>query len=131
MMPLRFRVWHKEKKLMGIVHTLQFLPNGAGCAFAKNLPATLLGEGDCEHGIVMQYTGLKDVHGNEIFEGDILRIIDLFWGSSESHTDRVGKVVWDDRNAQFELQGLLTRNKDADMELEIIGNIYSNPDLLT
>jgi len=76
---------------------------------------------DC---IFMQYTGLKDKNGKKIFNGDIVKIKDNF----------VGKVDF-----CFGVYRIFTRNAHifilgidiARSELEIIGNIYQNEDLLT
>lgn len=72
---------------------------------------------------VGQYTGLKDKNGTKIFEGDILRAVrrDL---EKICHVEYIGysfyvpELHWDLSDAAF------------DYQLEIIGNIYNNPELL-
>lgn len=78
---------------------------------------------DKERFEVMQYTGLKDKNGKEIYEGDIL--------------EGFGKWVVMFSNGKFIFQ-LQKRNKrgfdpesiDFDF-VAVIGNIYENPELLT
>lgn len=77
----------------------------------------------------MQFTGLKDKNGKEIYEGDILRD-----GKGQN-----GHVLWHQRSYLVEWQ---TRNnsdghKDVERMLddcfgygEIVGNIYENSELL-
>ena len=74
--------------------------------------------------IVMQYTGLKDKKGKEIYEGDIIlaTIIENLLPSGEN-SEYVDKrvVEWNKEQGGFAF---------AEDEYEIIGNIYENKDLL-
>ena len=71
-----------------------------------------------------QYTGLTDMNGNKIFEGDIV------WNDYEEER---GIVQWDNDMAKFIIT-FSTFTVDFDSiyggELEIIGNIYDDPELL-
>lgn len=66
---------------------------------------------------VGQYTGLKDNHKNEIFEGDKVLFND----------DEVGIIVWDNKESCWILQEdtiCYPLGNFYDYELEVIGNIY-------
>jgi len=74
--------------------------------------------------VPMQYTGLKDRIGKEIYEGDLINEPEEY-GS----TLYPWKVIWED-NAFFGLEGY---DYEAQLEwdkFEVIGNIYENPELL-
>ncbi len=78
---------------------------------------------------LMQYTGLKDKNGKEIYEGDIVRLYE--WEQGFEYTDR--KVVFfqgcfkvEDMN-----DGYFCNIDLVNLSLcEVVGNIYENPELL-
>lgn len=70
---------------------------------------------------LMQFTGLLDRNGKEIYEGDVVRKIIKGGG----RTDPVYEVVYDSFLCSFNING------KSGHEIEIIGNIYENSELLT
>lgn len=72
-----------------------------------------------------QYTGLKDRNGTKIFEGDIVK---KFWFGKMS----IYQIYYDNGLASFigrASMKITTFDYDSE-EIEVIGNIYDNPELL-
>lgn len=79
---------------------------------------------------VCQYTGLNDKNGKKIFDGDIVVC---------KESECFGKIAWNDEEAGFYFCALLEDNVfefeeehiyDYVDEMEVIGNIYDNSELL-
>lgn len=75
-----------------------------------------------------QFTGLLDRHGKEIYEGDIVKFNE--WGFRKPENG-IGVIEWEEigygiRNNNPRIGNLYKAN-----DIEIIGNVYEHPHLLT
>lgn len=129
----RFRVWHTE--LGRYLKDNEFYINPDGSVYSafesydnKNIRTNYIenfSRDDFDEGyiIVEQYTGLKDKNGKEIYEGDI---VEYDWYIRNDKSYRIKeRVVFDDMGARLGNDRI--RNCS---NVEVIGNIHENPDLL-
>ena len=91
---------------------------------------------------LIQCTGLKDNRGKLIYEGDIVKYFcpaeycsDELHKCPECYSGENGSVHYDEDLAMYEYRSKsdqcpLTDNINTEEDLEIIGNIYENPELL-
>jgi len=140
MREIKFRSWYDDK--MQVNPTFTFYNHGA-----KGNAVMLVDE--WEDRVIMQYTGLKDKNGIEIYIGDIIIDNNVF---VETVDVGVGQVpvaelpdgrIWEVTMRDFE-DGIVLLNNEKEIgccdhvegefsitECEVIGNIYQNPELLT
>ena len=119
----KFRAWNLEKGIMhyDVEDTYDGISNNA--IQHSNFSAVLE---DNEY-IVMQCTGFKDRNGKLIYEGDVVGF--------GSENEDIGIIEWDNDECRFIVDEKFN-NSISDFsnwygnELEIIGNIYQNPELL-
>lgn len=107
------------------VGNLSWLPNGRTWA-------SLVYENDCDHVQdleeieLMQWTGLVDLNGVDVFEGDIINTPHADW-----HGCHIWKVEFD--GCEFSGRSIKDpcwRRVLSSTDIEVIGNIHLNPELL-
>ncbi len=122
MKELKFRAWDKEEQIMGVPFDLYEI----GMVNGEN-------GYDKKYFIILQYTGLHDKRGVEIYEGDILDRNDNILCVV---TFEDGKFGWNIKYKHPELNqrqdyfGRSYASQEEASKLEVIGNIYESPYLL-
>ena len=136
MREIKFRAWEEARLMNGKVRR-RMISNEELLCYAE-IPSPMLSSGfhdatpDGDVWVWLQYTGLKDKNGVEIYEGDVLR--------DGKDATLIGVVFWNDMRAMF---GIDPSQCDATArsskfiapfddwsDWEVIGNIYQNPELV-
>lgn len=123
MREIKFRAWDKKNKYMSGEKNWYFGIENDGSieiynCFSNKNPTKK------ENIIIMQFTGLLDKNGKEIYEGDVIKHAD------PEMEDDGGQVVWEDAIAGFTYGGECSSFPEKSWRYEVIGNIYSNPELI-
>ena len=121
MREIKFKLWHKGfKKFFTTNYSDQISMMPDGNIF-------WMGECETDNFTLLQYTGLKDKNGKEIYEGDLLK----------HPVGVVAEIKYENDVASF--VAVYTANDDMEMnhldreiikKCEVVGNIFENPELL-
>jgi uncharacterized phage protein (TIGR01671 family) len=126
MREIKFRAWVRNQKTMLPVIGIRDIGNGSGIIELRMLDVTYvstiyLGEYEVE---LMQFIGLKDNNGKEIYEGDIVRESDPY-----EEISVVGPVKYS--YGSFYIENDFEHNSwEGTTDIEVVGNIYENPELM-
>ena len=123
----KFRAWVKDEKRMlpvgdlDMSYKLTYLDENNGYRRERDFDEIEL----------MQFTGLKDKNGKEVFEGDIVKIPDDY-DTFGHNAGEILKVAFN--NGCFRLKRPNSKGRgfyfEDDNTVTIIGNIYENQELL-
>ena len=131
--PIKFRAWDKANKEMVMVRCLEW------DAMMKPALSSYI------DGPLMQFTGLHDKNGKEIWEGDVVQQVlgSSFFDSNSNrwipdNEENKGEVVYkcdgfwvnDIRLGDDRVQLASGEADEERLDLEVLGNIYENPELL-
>ncbi|MGI0534985.1 hypothetical protein KFD70_22110 [Bacillus pfraonensis] len=135
MREIKFRTWDKKYHMLEYDASPDLLIGTDGKVYQKE-ERNYAGTSYVEYEVanyyeIMQYTGLKDKNGKEIYEGDIVSRheggIHFQEEPLAEHVVRWGKFGW----SPFEIgQGYQKCVYGEIYEFIVIGNIYENPELL-
>lgn len=128
MRDIKFRAWDKKKN--------DWFDDGGSLYIELNGNINFGWNGEVmddytDRVILLQYTGLKDKNGVEIYEGDFLMAGDAYLGVIKYHSTRaqfIGKNIGETFQ-EDEYDTLYTKNGRFN-SAKVIGNIYENPELL-
>lgn len=122
MRDIKFRAWHLDEKIM--------LGHDDACKTPIFTNSWVYRSGDVA---LMQYTGLKDKNGVEIYEGDILKVRSLHYEKDigldvvcfEKGCFCLRYEYWSDGLHKWRS----IENYDSS-DLDVVGNVHQNPGLL-
>lgn len=125
MREIKFRVYDKQSNQMIYLDTLKTFDNGLWFQSEQHI--------DSNDIVIMQYTGLKDCDGKDIFEGDeiegYVNVFSIDFAGNERHgkTLKKGYVYYDLETPSFNINfddsiDFLTEFEN----IKILGNIYEN-----
>jgi len=134
MREIKFRAWNVKYKEMWDVNGLSWVidkhydePERDVSSMIQSITSgNRASENPANNVILMQYTSLSDKNGTDIYDGDIVEYIDgefsfkavIKWAGWNWYMEGI------DVNDNFNFEDTLPQ------EIEVIGNIYENPELV-
>ena len=119
--------YYEAKSLEDFIYTYTYKKNSYDYSYAIVQPET-----------IGQFTGLTDKNGKKIFEGDIVKAIQTEYDEDKEQEpfifEVIGEMIFED--ACFGLKAKKCIDfyspmwEEDNVDLEVIGNIHDNPELL-
>ena len=130
MREIKFRAWSSGRKEMTEVENINFKGN-AVYLISKYLRLVA----NLDETELMQYTGLQDENGVDIYEGDIINLSYEYFDGHFRDNEIVGKVCFEGSSFRISYKKYdeireWRIDEPEILSIEVIGNIYENPELL-
>lgn len=121
---IKFRCWDKYHKCF-------LKENGEITTDVMHL---IDGASENEKYVFMQYTGVNDKNGNEIYELDIVRYLEKVDMGNSCYDDDLMTIEWSESEYCWKARSICSpfnvlQGQDLKDSFEIIGNIYENPEM--
>ncbi|MDC6398581.1 YopX family protein [Lactiplantibacillus pentosus] len=132
-MMIKFRAWDKVQNKMLLPDNIEFINGQAYWAEASTDGNGGYSNDGKVDGIgalfeLEQFADLKDVSGKDIYEGDIVK------SNYKYAQPNISQIIMEDGNSYITGEDLATGNEmlvsDHIGEIEVIGNVHENPELL-
>lgn len=123
---IKFRAWESENREMLDIEDLHWDDCTGEFTIRTTQYTDYFSKNELE---LMQYTGLKDINGTEIFEGDIVAELGHYVNSDKLLYQ---KIQWKENYSCWlrgEYQRLTPKNIEK-YKIAVVGNIYNKPELL-
>ena len=122
MREIKFRAWIKEVDEIREVEYINFWEKKI--SYPHKFCKEYYLNADFDEIELMEYAGLKDMKGKEIYDGDIIKFL-----------NGIFEVIWCNEKASFMLKNkeykeFLNFIYENNNGMEIVGNIYENPKLM-
>jgi len=119
---IKFRIWAKDPCSNLSKEEMIYLPkwtvfDGRDLVFRTDLDTFWIDSSANGDAILMEFTGLLDKNGNEIYEGDFCQRV--------LPNGKLGLIIY-----VKDIRQVWMTNNVSDDEMIVIGNIYENPELL-
>ena len=121
MREIKYKIFDMTEKIICTVYRLEWADGNlwADCIpHLKNVTRRVL---DTAKNPLLQFTGLLDKSGKEVYEGDIIQ--DTHAVKNETYKSKPMRVFWNKENCAFEIEPTIPYGS------EVIGNIYEPPEL--
>lgn len=129
MREIKFRAWHKPTQLMDDVVLIDFYNEQIGILYADPvMQCESIQRYNFSEVEIMQYTGLNDKNGKEIYEGDIIE--KTYYSYHQPECSELFEIKYEGLSFHFEHIKGSTFHLPFTEDIEIIGNIHDNPELV-
>ncbi|WP_251953819.1 YopX family protein [Levilactobacillus brevis] len=121
----KFRAWNGYSKMMA--DYVSAIQNGDTQGTPSSVNVIVNGKNETwdiknDHVELLQYTGLKDANGKEIYDNDIVEVVSQYWGQlGNRYKVKFNKGAF---SVKHDLLAVIRSS------ILVIGNIHTNPELL-